>query len=211
MTVIEGVDPGLVFKVRASGRITDETWSHRGVALLGDTDDWTYFVLSEDEVPERLVAELRRYTAGREEMGGRAPLRTFFSAVEDIQPYGPDDCRTPTLPDNLRDLGEPILVDVISWPSPTPQEAERRLSNIRRVVDFYGAYKLARDSPAALATIQRPRARRRRPRRRDVQGRIQGHIRRHSPRKRRRSPPDSSSSPNPQLLTIAPVAPDMTS
>lgn len=154
VTVIEGVDPGLVFKVRASGRITDETWGHRGVALLGDTDDWTYFVLSEDEVPGRLVAELRRYTAGPDEMGGRAPLQTFFNAVEDIQPYGPEDRRTPTLPDNLRDLGEPILVDAVAWPSPTPQEAQRRLRNIRRVVAFYGGREIASDARARFTVLR---------------------------------------------------------
>ncbi len=154
VTVIEGVDPGLVFKVRASGRITDETWGHRQVALLGDTDDWTYFVLSEDEVPERLLAELRRYSTGPDEMGGRAPLRTFFNAVEDIQPYGPEDRRTPSLPDNLRDLGEPILVDAVAWPSPTPQEAQRRLRNIRRVLAFYGGQEIASDARARFTVLR---------------------------------------------------------
>jgi len=124
------------------------------VALLGDTDDWTYFVLSEDEIPQRLVAELRRYSAAPDEMGAAAPLRTFFNAVEDIQPYGPDDRRTPSLPANLRELGEPIVVDAIAWPSPTPQEAQRRLRNIRRLVTHYEGEELASDARARFTVLR---------------------------------------------------------
>lgn len=154
ITVIEGVDPGLVFKVRASGRITDETWEHRRIALLGDTEDWTYFVLSEDAVPGQLLAELRRYSAGPDEMGARAPLKTFFNAVEDIQPYGPEDRRTASLPDNLLALTEPIVVDAIAWPSGTPQEAQRRLRNVRRAVAHYGGEEIAADARARFTVLR---------------------------------------------------------
>src|SRR4051812_42819124 len=46
--VVEGIDPGLVFKMHAvsGARLDDDDWRRRGLTLLGDTEDWTYFVLS---------------------------------------------------------------------------------------------------------------------------------------------------------------------
>src|ERR1700680_4199241 len=45
--VVEGVDPGLVFKIRATQRITDEALGSRGLTFLGETADYTYFVFSD--------------------------------------------------------------------------------------------------------------------------------------------------------------------
>jgi hypothetical protein len=51
--IVEGVDPGLVFKVRATQRIGDDTFGSRGLTFLGETAEHTYFVFSDDDVPWR--------------------------------------------------------------------------------------------------------------------------------------------------------------
>jgi hypothetical protein len=144
--VVEGVDPGLVFKVQAKGRITDDTWTARGLAFLGETGDWTYFVLSREDAPDQLLEQLSNYAAGPDLEGAKAPLRTFFNAVENIQPYGPEDRRGPGLPEDLAGLTEPIVVDAAAWPSPSREEAERRLRNLRAVVERYDGEEFAHDA-----------------------------------------------------------------
>jgi putative transposase len=57
--------------------------------------------------------------------------------------------------------------------------------------------------PRALAAVQGPRAHRRRASRRDIQGRDQARSQTTKPRRTRGSPPDHSSLPDPQHLTIA--------
>src|SRR5437868_1032763 len=59
--VVDGVDPNLVFKIAGRSRITDQTWAGRGLTLLGESEDWTYFVLSPLELPDQLRRELDAY------------------------------------------------------------------------------------------------------------------------------------------------------
>src|SRR5437879_1923409 len=58
---VEGVDPGLVFKIKARGRIEPSALETRDLSLLGETREWTYFVFSEEEAPRRFFAALDRY------------------------------------------------------------------------------------------------------------------------------------------------------
>ncbi len=152
--VVEGVDPGLVFKVQAKGRITDDTWTARGLAFLGETGDWTYFVVSREDAPEQLLEQLSNYAAGPDLEGAKAPLRTFFNAVENIQPYGPEDRRGPGLPGDLAGLADGIVVDVAAWPSDSHEEAERRLQNLRVVVERYDGAELASDARPRFTVLR---------------------------------------------------------
>lgn len=152
--VVEGVDPGLVFKVRATGRIEDRDWERRELMLLGDTADWTYFVLSVDDVPADLLRKLRRYEAGPDEEGGAAVGRTFFNALEDIRPYGRDDRRSLELPEDLPGLAEPLLVDVVVWPSANYDEAGRRLRQVRRVVEAFRGDQVAYDDRPRFTVLR---------------------------------------------------------
>lgn len=143
--VVEGVDPGLVFKVRATGRLEDNDWRNRGLTLLGETEDWTYFVLSTEDIPTRLDEKLGQYSLGPDEMGGSAPDKTFLNALEHIEPYGREDRRGPDLPADLASHAERILVDVIVWPSADIGEARRRLSDVRVVLDQFDGEEIAKD------------------------------------------------------------------
>jgi hypothetical protein len=119
--VVEGVDPRTVFKVRASTRLQVEP---RGLILLGDTADWTYFVVPVDAAATKLSEDLEQYEAGE----GAKVLEEFFAGITGIEPYGPSDRRGVGLPHGVFD-GE-VVVDVLLWPSKDDQEASARLANV---------------------------------------------------------------------------------
>ena len=133
LRVVEGVDPGLVFKVRAAQGIDEEKFTNKDLTLLGETRDYTYFVYAGEE-PDKLISQLQRYGRGPDRMGGKGPGRTFFDVLDQIEPYGPADRRGRGIPDDLSDLDEPSVVDVVAWPSHDRAEAERRLGLIRSVL-----------------------------------------------------------------------------
>jgi hypothetical protein len=144
---VEGVDPGLVFKVRASGRIDPTAWGPRDLTLLGETREWTYFVFSEEEAPRRLLTALGHYAGAEDADGARAPLSSLFGMIDDIEPYGAEDRRGPGLP-AVEDVVEPLLVDVVLWPSPDFAESRRRIANVQAVVES--------DEGTAIASDDRP-------------------------------------------------------
>lgn len=144
--VVEGVDPARVFKVTARSRVTDQTWSAKDLQFLGETADWRYFVLSLGDEPSRLLEQLDTYSQGPDRMGAHGTNYTFFDGVETIEAYGPDDRRGPGLPEDPDQLAEPIIVDIIAWPSPDGDEAARRLADIRHVVSHHGGLEIAFDA-----------------------------------------------------------------
>ena len=152
--VIEGVDPARVFKIRARGRIGDPTWSGKDLEFLGETEDWTYFVLSPGDQPDRLIEQLANYAAAPDEEGARGPNYTFFDGVEDIAPYGPEDRRGPGLPADLGELTEPIVVDVVAWPSDSRGESEARLAQMRRVVEHHQGIEITFDARARFTVLR---------------------------------------------------------
>jgi len=132
-----GIDPDLVFKVRAaSTRLTDEALAPRGLIPLGETAGYLYFVMAHDEGAE-LAAALGRYSGGPDEDGARGPLYTLFDRVEAIEPYGPEDRRGPGL-DDLDPSAQPYVVDVSIWPSEDWDEAQRRANVVIAVINLTG-------------------------------------------------------------------------
>jgi hypothetical protein len=152
--VIEGVDPARVFKVRARGRVADGTWRAKELDFLGETADWTYFVLAPGEEPEELLEQLATYRAAPDMEGARAPNYTFFDAVDDIEPYGPEDRRGPGIPDASTALTEPLLVDVILWPSQSRDAAAGRLEQARTVLRLHQAEEIAFDARARYTVVR---------------------------------------------------------
>jgi hypothetical protein len=150
---VEGVDPGLVFKVRASGRIDPSAWEPRDLALLGETREWTYFVFSGEEAPRRLLAALSRYTSAADAMGAAAPLSSLFGMIEDILPYGAEDRRGPGLPPT-DEIEARLLVDVILWPSADFAESGRRIANVRAVVQADQGTVLAYDDRPQFTIVR---------------------------------------------------------
>ncbi len=145
--LVEGVDPRTVFKVRAATRLNVEP---RGLILLGDTADWTYFVVPLDEAASKLSQELAQYAVG----GGPKVLEEFFGGITGIEPYGPSDRRGPGSPEDAFD-GE-IVVDVLLWPSGDDQEAARRLADVTTTLAKTNGTILTSDR-RALTTMARVR------------------------------------------------------
>ena len=152
--VVEGVEPGLVFKMRATQRITDEAFGSRDLTFLGETSDYTYFVFSDADIPRRLLDQLATYGEAPDQEGALGVGRSFFNLIEFIEPYGPEDRRTPGVPDDLTGLTEPMLIDVVAWPSPGPQEAERRLRDIRVVMNRFDGEEVAADGRARFTVLR---------------------------------------------------------
>ncbi|WP_238412984.1 S8 family serine peptidase [Saccharothrix deserti] len=118
-----GVDPSLVFKIRAAGRPQENSLEARKLQVLGETVSYTYFVLSNDGTNELAVALAEYARTGA--------LYSLVDLINDIEPYGPEDRRGPGLappPDGQ------FLVDVIIWPSPDGTEARRRASIVDAVL-----------------------------------------------------------------------------
>lgn len=121
-----GVDPDLVFKIRAVARPEDSSFVGRGLQVLGETVDYTYFVLSIDQGAS-LDQAVDRYTRTGE-------LRTFFNQIDDIEPYGAADRTGPGIADLDGGPKGENDVDVIIWPSATHSEAQRRSSLVEEIV-----------------------------------------------------------------------------
>ena len=121
-----GVDPDLVFKIRAGARPDDSSFEGRGLQVLGETVDYTYFVLSSDQGAS-LDEAIARYV-------GTGELRSFFNQINDIEPYGASDRTGPGIADLDGSLSGEITVDVIIWPSGEYGEAQRRASIVEEIV-----------------------------------------------------------------------------
>lgn len=146
---IEGIDPAYVFKIRAVGRLDDSALHTRGLHWLGDTKDWTYFVLAPGDDPVELRKNLGSYGAAGDR-ADEAPGRTFFDSIEEFLPYDRVDRRGPGLPADGDDFDAPLAVDVIVWPSATAQDARARVAEVRTVI-------AQSDEAAVLAADERAR------------------------------------------------------
>jgi hypothetical protein len=113
--------------------LEDSTLNLRGLFPLGETQDFTLFVLAADQ-GDSLEAALRGYAAGDDAEGAKAELSSLFGVIDAIEPYGPADRRGPGL-DTLPQQG-PYTVDIVIWSSGTYQEAQRRYQTVTRVVEL---------------------------------------------------------------------------
>lgn len=122
-----GVDPDLVFKLAATARPGDGALEGRGLQVLGETREFTYFVLASDEAAG-LASVLSAYTAD-------GTQRSLIDLIDALEPYGPDDRRGSGL-DPLPTT--PTRVDITVWPSETYPEAQRRARIVETILDGRG-------------------------------------------------------------------------
>lgn len=122
----QGVDPRLVFKINARSRPTETSFTGRGLQVLGESVDYTYFVLSDDQ-GTTLAQAIVRYTRTGE-------LSSFFDVIDDIEEYGPADRRGPGLDALDESSGSTHIVDVIIWPAGTVSEAADRVEIVNTVL-----------------------------------------------------------------------------
>ncbi|MBO1765801.1 S8 family peptidase [Allobranchiibius sp. GilTou38] len=124
------MDPDLVFKIEAKTRPEDSSFEGRSLQVLGETVDYTYFVLAGDQ-GAALDDALQKYIQN-------GSLKSFFNQIDDIEPYGPADRTGPGIADLDVTSSDPITVDVSVWPSGTYEEAQRRARVIESVVTGSG-------------------------------------------------------------------------
>ncbi|MFC6088223.1 S8 family serine peptidase [Saccharothrix lopnurensis] len=119
-----GVDPNFVFKIRAAGRPQESMLEGRNLQVLGETADYTYFVLSDDGTTG-LATALSDYASN-------GALNSLVDLIDDIEPYGAEDRRGPGLesPPPGR-----FLVDITIWPSRNRAQAESRATMIDAILD----------------------------------------------------------------------------
>lgn len=144
--VVEGVDPRAVFKIQAKTRL--KLARPRGLLFLGDTTDWTYFVVPSDPEAAQLRKELDAYAAGT----GPPVLTDFFGNLESISAYGPEDRRDDRLPAQVGEEG--IQVDVLIWPSADNSEAQARLDDVRRVATQFKCRIVSLDSRPSTTMVR---------------------------------------------------------
>ncbi|WP_300646066.1 S8 family peptidase [Nocardioides sp.] len=122
----QGVDPALVFKIKARSRPEDSAFEGRGLQVLGETVDYTYFVLAEDQGTQ-LDAAIQRYVRTGE-------LRSFFNLIDDFEPYGPEDRMGPGLEDLVGGYDGVRTLDVTIWPSGSFDQAQARTRTVEGVL-----------------------------------------------------------------------------
>jgi len=153
--ITEGVDPALVFKVRAAGRLSEDKWRQRGLELLTEGEEWNYVVLSPGIEPPSVGDELTRYAAGPDADASTAPLASFFAYVEEFEPYGPEDRLADAVATNLDATPGPI--DIIIWPAENAAQAAQRVEQVVSAVERLGGSVTAQDrrprSPVVRAVI----------------------------------------------------------
>lgn len=153
---IEGVDPAYVFKIRAVGRLDDAALRGSGLQWLGDTKDWTYFVLAPGDDPAELRKNLGRYGAAGDR-ANEAPGRSLFDSIDAFLPYDREDRRGPGIPADGDPLDEPLAIDLILWPSPSATEARARVAEVRTVIDQSDASTVLTADERARFTVVRAR------------------------------------------------------
>jgi hypothetical protein len=153
---IEGVDPAWVFKIRAVGPLADSALRGSELQWLGDTKDWTYFVLAPGEDPTELRRNLESYGAVGDRLD-EAPGRSFFDSIEEFLPYDREDRRGLGLPADGDSFDGAIAIDVILWPSANAQTARTRVAEVRAVIDQSDASTVLTADERARFTVVRAR------------------------------------------------------
>lgn len=139
-----GVDPDLVFKIKSQSRPQENMLEGRALDVLGETADFTYFVLSRDDAAT-LASALQGYAR-------TGALRSLIDSIDDIEPYGPEDRRGPGL-----DLPLPegtFAVDITIWPSAEMAEAQRRAEIVDRALALAGGVSSLRSISSRRSIIR---------------------------------------------------------
>lgn len=126
-----GVDPNLVFKIHSAGRPQGNGLEGRNLQVLGETRDYTYFVLAADQ-GAALAETLASYTT-------TGALRSLIDLIDDIEPYGAQDRRGPGLEPLPPLSGGALLVDILLWASADLAQARERAGLVEAVLAGSGS------------------------------------------------------------------------
>ncbi|MGH8996699.1 MAG: S8 family serine peptidase, partial [Acidimicrobiales bacterium] len=151
---VDSIDPDLVFKFSAATRLPDGALETQGIEVLGEDEDWTYFVLLDDHAHQRFAEALSAYAATDD---GRArdmtaALSNAIQTIDGIEPYGPEDRLAPDL-DEVIGTGT-IEVHVRLWPASSEEQGAERVARAAQLVSATaGCRVLASTSRPQVAAI----------------------------------------------------------
>lgn len=140
-----GVDPSLVFKLRAEARPAEGALEGRGLTVLSESVDYTYFVLTED-AGAAFAGAVERYRQ-------TGSLRSLMNLISDIEPYGIADRRGPGL-ENLKPYMGLRTFDVAIWPSTDGAQAQARVAVVEAVLERRGGQVLLRSVSARRSHLR---------------------------------------------------------
>ncbi|SNR93686.1 Subtilase family protein [Haloechinothrix alba] len=94
---------------------------------MGETQNYTYFVLSDDQ-GDALAQAIERYRR-------TGDLRSFFDLIDDIEPYGPEDRRGPGLDEIGQSFTGRQVVDIGLWVASDWDEANARVHVVETILE----------------------------------------------------------------------------
>ena len=132
---VDAIDPDLVFKFSAASRLPESVLETQGIEVLGEDEEWTYFVLLDDEARQRFIAALAAF--GDPEQG-RVPgmtarLAAAIQTIDGIEPYGPQDRLAPDL--EIPEGRSTAEVHVRLWPAANQNDAAERVAQVAQLLD----------------------------------------------------------------------------
>ncbi len=144
--ISQGVDPALVFKLRADARPAEGAFEGRGLEVLGESVDYTYFVFAADggEALDRAIDRYRQ----------TGDLRSFFNLIADIEPYDSDDRRGPGLEGDAVNFPGTRTFDVALWTAENARDAQQRVAVIEAVLAARGGQVLLRSISARRSYLR---------------------------------------------------------
>lgn len=138
----EQSDARVVLKFHAATRLPEGPLNRLRLSRLGESDDWTYFVLSTRESRENLLGLLRDYTAlpddAIRDLDWELP-KTWAELVDNIEGidvYGPEDRRDPSLRE-LTFADGVETVDCLLWPAANEATSIERVNDLIELVGVY--------------------------------------------------------------------------
>jgi hypothetical protein len=152
---LDSVDPDLVFKFNSASRLSEGLLQNLGIDVLGDNEDWTYFVLLDAQAVEAFLGAVDAFAQldAQGHVDISAGLRDAIQTIDDIEPYGPDDRISPELA--TQDSSDVVEVHVRLWPSQDVAEAGRRVNRVAQLIDTTEGCELlaTTDGPQTSAVI----------------------------------------------------------
>jgi hypothetical protein len=133
---VEELDTRLVLKLQGATRLQSGPLHGLQLTVLGEGRGWTYAVLSTRESRDLLAALITEYGQTEQDTPADWDYPQTWAAlldnIEGVSLYGRDDRYDRELDRLTFEQVEPL--DVLLWPSPTPEAAQERISEIEDLV-----------------------------------------------------------------------------
>lgn len=139
-----GIDPALILRVKVAGNIDEETWRRLNLTLLGQDDERTLVLFSNDAELLQFHSQLAAYQGGAPQGQKNAPYAGIFSNIEEVGTIQPADRIGRLLKESgitsleQFDDGAIHTLDLDLWHTGNTQECQTRLDQIRTYVAAQG-------------------------------------------------------------------------